>query len=213
MQFRSLLNAVGDEPLFETGLLLVGQVDPADVRRQLSRWTASGRLYQVRRGLYALAPPYQKSKPHPFVIANRLVRGSYVSRHAALAHYGVIPEYVAVTTSVTTGRPGLYLTPLGEYDFRHVKPDLFGGYRLEDVAARQRAFVATPEKALLDLVYLHSGGDAPDYIRELRLQRLERLNFQELCVCADRSGSPKLRRAAAVVADLACDERGAYEPL
>ena len=59
MEFRHLLQVVGDEPAFETGLLLAGDVAPADVRRQLSRWVKAGRLYQLRRGLYALAPPFQ----------------------------------------------------------------------------------------------------------------------------------------------------------
>ena len=104
---------MGDEPVFDAGLLLAGEVDPADVRRQLSRWTAAGRLYQVRRGLYALAPPFQKVRPHPFLVANRLVQGSYVSCQSALAHYGLIPEYVPVVTSVAAARPGRWETPLG----------------------------------------------------------------------------------------------------
>jgi len=70
MNFERLLRIVGDEPVFETGLLLAGEVDPRHVRRQLSRWVRAGRLYQLRRGLYALAPPYRKVKPHPFLIAN-----------------------------------------------------------------------------------------------------------------------------------------------
>ncbi|MDX1520290.1 MAG: hypothetical protein R3264_01525, partial [Anaerolineae bacterium] len=114
MNFEKLIEIVGDEPVFETGLLLAGAVNPADVRRQLSRWTAAGRLIQLRRGLYALAPPYQKTPPHPFLIANRMVPGgTYVSLQTALSHYGLIPEYVPVTTSVTTSRPGRWDTPLG----------------------------------------------------------------------------------------------------
>ena len=85
MELGDLIRVVGDEPVFETSLLLAGDVDPCDVRRQLSRWTSAGRLYQLRRGLYALAPPYQKVKPHPFVSANRMVRGSYVSCQSARA--------------------------------------------------------------------------------------------------------------------------------
>src|SRR3990170_8075332 len=115
MKWRQLIEIVGDAPVFETGLLLAGSADPADVRRQLSRWARAGQLYQLRRGLYTLAPPFQKVKPHPFVIANRLVRASYVSLQSALAHYGLIPEYVPVVTSVTTKRPGHWDTPLGRY--------------------------------------------------------------------------------------------------
>lgn len=213
MEFKRLLEIVDDEPVFETGLLLAGDVDPADVRRQLSRWTKAGRLYQLRRGLYALAPPFQKVKPHPFVIANRMVHGSYVSCQSALAHYGLIPEHVPVTVSVTTLRPARWETALGVYEFRHIKMDLLRGYRLTELGGGQRAYVATPEKALLDLIYLQPGGDAPDYLRELRLQGMERLNLAELQRQADLAGSPKLRRAAASVAEMARSEAREYETI
>jgi len=213
MEFQQLLEIVGDEPVFETGLLLAGEVNPADVRRQLSRWTQAGRLYQLRRGVYALAPPFQKVKPHPFLIANRLVRGSYVSCQSALAYYGLIPEYVPVTTSVTAVRPGYWETLLGAYRFRHVRPGLLRGYRLIELGPGQHAFVAVPEKALLDLIHLQPGGDAPEYLQELRLQNLERLDLDELGRQARLTGSPKLERAAALVADLVRSELLEYEPL
>jgi len=213
MQFTRLIQIVGDEPVFETGLLLAGEVDPNDVRRQLSRWVKAGRLHRLRRGLYALAPPFQKVKPHPFVIANRMVRGSYVSLQSALAYYGLIPEVVPVTTSVTTVRPGRWETPLGVYEFRHLKTALSFGYRPVEVSPGQHAFVAMPEKALLDLAYLHPGGDSPAYLQELRLQNLDRLDLDELQRLAGRAGKPKLRRVAICVAELAHAEAKAYEML
>ena len=213
MNFGHLVEIVGDEPVFETGLLLAGDVDPADVRRQLSRWRRAGRLHQLRRGLYVLAPPFQKVKPHPFLIANRMMPGSYVSCQSALAHYGLIPEYVPTVTSVTAARPRTWDTPLGRYEFHHVKAELLRGYRLIDLAGDQRAFVATPEKALLDLVHLTPGGDAPNYLCELRLLNLESLDLDELWRQADLSDSPKLRRAATSIADLAQSEALEYEPL
>jgi len=213
MKFERLIEIVGDEPVFEAGLLLAGEVDPADIRRQLSRWTAAGRLYQLRRGLYALALPFQKVRPHPFLVANRLVRGSYVSCQSALADYSLIPEYVPVVTSVTAARPGRWETPLGAYHFRHLKPELVYGYRLLDVADRQQAFVATPEKALLDLVYLQPGGDQTAFLQELRLQNLERLDLDLLHHQAARAGSPKLLRASVAVAELARAEGEEYKTL
>ncbi|HVS00478.1 MAG TPA: hypothetical protein VMW27_27880, partial [Thermoanaerobaculia bacterium] len=147
MKFDELLRIVEGEPVFEPGLLLVGDADPEGIQRQLTRWVGTGRLYQLRRGLYALAPPFQKIRPHPFLVANRLVRGSYVSLQSALAHYGMIPEYVPVTTSVTTARPGLWDTSLGRYDFRHIRGELLSGYRRTALSEGQEAFLATPEKA------------------------------------------------------------------
>jgi predicted transcriptional regulator of viral defense system len=211
MEFSHLLEIVGDEPVFETGLLLAGEADPADVRRQLSRWTRTGRVYQLRRGLYALAPPFQKVKPHPFLVANRLVRGSYVSLQSALAYHGLIPETVPVTTSVTTLRPARWDTPLGVYEYRHIKSELLFGYQLVDLGGDQRAFVAAAEKALLDLVHLQPRGDAPEYLRQLRLQNLERLDPAQLQSLAARANSPKLRRAADRVVELVKAEAEEYE--
>lgn len=212
MEFARLLEIAGDEPVFETGLLLAGDVDPAGIRRQLSRWVAAGRVHQLRRGLYALAPPYHKSKPHPFLVANRMVRPSYVSLQAALAFYGLIPDVTPVVTAVTTGRPGRWDTPLGVFSFRHLQIDLFFGYRVVDLGDQQ-AFVATPEKALLDLVYLAPEGDTPAYLQELRLQNLERLDPDALLRDAERGGRPKLQRAARVILALREAEREEYKTL
>ena len=213
MEFTTLLEIVGDEPVFETGLLLAGEVDPRQVRRQLVRWTQTGRLYQLRRGLYALAPPFQKVKPHPFLVANRLVGGSYVSCQSALSYHGLIPEYTPVTVSVTTRRPGRKETPLGVFEFHHIQTTWLHGYRLVELGGGQKAFLATPEKALLDWVYLYPGADSPDYLGELRLQHLERLDLNELLRLAEDSDRPKLKRAARIVAELARAEAQEYESL
>ena len=52
-----------------------------------------------------IAVDWRQRIPHPFLVANRLTSGSYVSGAAALAHAHAIPEYVAEVASVTTGRP------------------------------------------------------------------------------------------------------------
>jgi len=213
MRFADLIEVVGDEPVFGTGILLAGDVDPVDIRRQLSRWTQSGRVYKLRRGLYALAPPFQKVKAHPFLIANRVMQPSYVSLQSALAHYGLIPEYVPLTTSVTTVRTDRWETPLGSYAFRHLKTELFQGYCLLEVGPGQRAFVASPEKALLDLIYLEAGADSPIYLQELRLQNLDQLDLDALQRHADSAQSPKLRRATAHLMRLARSEATEYESL
>ncbi len=179
---------------------------------QMSRWSASSKLCRLRRGLYALAPPYRKVIPHPFLIANRLAPGSYVSGLSALAHAGAIPEFVPEVTSCGPVRPHVRETPLGRFSFRYVKRDLRCGYRLMHLGGDQQAFVAFPEKAFLDLVHLQPGGDDPAWIDELRLNpdtfspaRMERL--------AVAAGSPKLIRAAAHVGRLKSDPALAFKPL
>lgn len=213
MRFAALLDCIHDEPVFETGLLLAGGVDPKDVRRQLSRWTREGKVHQLRRGRYILAPPYRKVQPHPFLVANRLVRGSYVSCQSVLAASGLIPEHVPTVSSICTTRPQVLETPLGRFVYRRIKVPLFAGYHLEDLGGGQRAFVASPEKALLDLIYLDPGADSEAYLGQLRLQNLQQIDIERLMRMAVDSGSAKLRRAASRLRAMALTEEAEYEPL
>ncbi len=196
MRFERLLEIVGEEPVFHSSLLLAGEVDPVDLGRQLSRWVKSGKLIQLRRGLYALSEPHRKIAPHPFFVANQLKRASYISLQSALEHYGLIPEYVPSITSVTTGRPETVSTPLGTFIFKHVKKELFFGYQNIELGGGQSAFVARPEKALLDLFYLIPGSDDIRYLKELRLQNVGNLNFAALIAQAEKFDSRKVLRAA-----------------
>ncbi len=211
MKFNELLASISTQPFFETGLLLAGAVDPADVRRQLSRWVQTGRVVQLRRGLYTLATPYQQTPPHPFLVANSMLPGSYVSLQSALAYYGLIPEYVVQTLSVTTQRPGHWRNALGDFRFQHLATHLFFGYQQVNFVPGQEAFIALPEKALLDMVHLTPGGDDPASLAGLRLQNLERLDQQRLQALAGRAGKPKWLRAAARVLALIEGEKSTYE--
>jgi predicted transcriptional regulator of viral defense system len=202
MKWEELLKRVADEPAFRTGFLAASGESWPSLRLQLSRWVRSGKLIQLTKGLYTLAEPYAKVSPHPFVLANAMKKASYVSLQSALGHFGMIPEYVPAVTSVTTQRPERVETPPGLFLFRHIKKSWFRGYKQIDLGSRQKAFVATPEKALLDLAYLTPGADDPDFLAELRLQNVERLNMDVLHQLAWTSGSPKLRRTIRLLAGL-----------
>lgn len=208
MKYDELLDLVADEPVFSSSLLLSGKVDARQTRLQLSRWVKSGQLLQFHRGLYALAPPWRKVEPHPFLIANRMRSGSYVSLQSSLAWHGVIPEQVPVVTSVGPGRPETTSTPLGVFQVQHLAEALRFGFSRVEVAPRQFAFVAAPEKALLDLVHLTPGGDSVEFLRELRLQAPAAFQRAALEDLARRSGKPKLMRASAIIAALLDEEKG-----
>jgi predicted transcriptional regulator of viral defense system len=210
VKLRDLLGVVGDEPVFDTGLLLAGDVKPGYLRRQLCEWVDRGHVLQLRRGLYALAPPYQKAPPDPFLVANRLVRGSYVSLESALSHHGLIPEFgFRAVQSVTPGRTQRLETPLGSFVYRGLRPSLLHGYRQEQQPSGQRVLVATPTKALLDLLYLTPGSDDPAYLEELRLQSLDQVDLGELARMWGRPGSRKLKRILVRLEELKAEEERA----
>ncbi|MDH5400715.1 MAG: hypothetical protein OEX02_21355, partial [Cyclobacteriaceae bacterium] len=76
----------------------------------------------------------------------------YVTLESALAFYNLIPEGVFMTTSVTTRNTARYRTPVGYFEYSHIKPSLFFGYRL--VQTNDLTYkIASPEKAILDFFY------------------------------------------------------------
>jgi len=208
MKWDELLHVVGREPVFHSGILNAISSDPVDLGTQLSRWVKAGKLMQIRRGLYVLSEQYRKAIPHPFYVANRIKRASYVSLQSVLGYYALIPEYVPAVVSVTTGRPQTFDTPLGTFIFRHVKKEFFFDYRVIEVGETQSAFIASPEKALLDLFHLTPGSDDPEYIRELRLQNLGNLNIKRFKDIIRRAKSPKLRRTAEILGKLMMEMEG-----
>ena len=212
MKWPELLRIVGEEPVFSSSLLKVGEVSQARIEVQLARWVKAGRILSLRRGLYVLAEPYRKVVPHPFLLANILTRASYVSLQSALSYHGLIPEHVPVVTSVTTGRPGKTQTALGIFMCRHVQHAMFYGFQKALIASDQEAYIALPEKALLDVVYLIPGGDDSKFLCELRLQNTEVMEPAILTELVERSGKPKLKRALKVILQLMKSEAD-YEEL
>ena len=105
-----------------------------------------------------------------------------------------------MVTSVGPRRPETVRTALGAYQFNHVTGRLLYGYDQIELAPGQPAFVAGPEKALLDLVYLTPRGDSSDYLESLRLQHLDAMHAPTLLELAARAGKPRLIRAARRVA-------------
>lgn len=194
MKFISLLEKASDLPIFTVRFLSAGG-NLAQIRLQINRWIKDGRVIRLHKGLYTLAEPYRKVTPESFCIANSLKQASYVSLHSALSWYGMIPEFVPAVTSITTGRPQTIETPLGRFEFRHVSKKCFWGYQQVKLKSRQTAFIACPEKALLDLIYLTGGGDEIEFLDELRIQNFDKINRTKLREFAERFQSPKLYRA------------------
>lgn len=130
-----------------------------DARRYglVNRALKAGELLKARRGLYVLAQVYRKTPLHPFVLAQHLVSGSYVSVESALSFHGWIPEAVHSVLSVTPKGKSVAYTHelLGRFEFCRMTVNV--GYFFQAVTRhefhQQAALVAEPVRALLDLVY------------------------------------------------------------
>ena len=120
----------------------------------LKRACQKGDLIRVRKGLYLVGEGKRRSHYNSFVIANYMVEPSYVSLESALSFYGLIPEAVYTTTSVTTKVGSEVKTPVGQYSFSYLKTDYFnfGFYQIKD--GDHKYLIATPLKALMDYIVL-----------------------------------------------------------
>ena len=105
-------------------------------------------------------------------IANALYPPSYLSFEAALARYGILSQIPYTLTFATSKRTKRIAIGETAVEFRQLNAALFFGYTLE-----QGLYVAEPEKALLDELYLVTRGKAMLDFDALNLANLSRSKF------------------------------------
>jgi predicted transcriptional regulator of viral defense system len=103
----------------------------------------------------------------PFVLANLIYGPSYVSGHSALAHYGLIPERVEQVTSTCLTRHKRFETPVGIFTY---DPIPLERYRVsvcrEPIDEQRSCLIATPEKALVELMVKSANPKSREEIEE-----------------------------------------------
>ena len=113
----------------------------------LSRLAAAGLLERVRHGLWTtdltldpLVLPVHVTAPFP----------SYVSFQSALFFHGMVSQIPTVIYVASLAPTRTVRTTLGTFSIHRLAPGFFGGFAILDSGVR----LASPEKALLDVLYL-----------------------------------------------------------
>jgi len=114
----------------------------------INRNVKQGNILKLRKGLYMFVGTYVSE----MLIANRVYMPSYVSFEYALMFYGIIPETVYTITSATTRLTREFIINNISYSYHCIKREAFTGYIKKDFQG-QDAFIAEPEKALVDYLY------------------------------------------------------------
>lgn len=122
----------------------------------VKRAIAGGEIIHIRRGLYCLAPKFQKKKINFNALAQHIYGPSYISLESALSWHGWIPEAVYTLASVSSGKSKEFKTPMGAFSYNRVPQKIFysGVERLTDEAG-DIFLMASPLKALADYVYVN----------------------------------------------------------
>jgi len=121
-------------------------------KSKLTRLIQEGKIHHICHGVYAT----EEDEPR-LPIASMIMEQSYLSFQTALFFHGLIPVDAAETLSsgYLLKRNRIVSTPYGYYSFLYIPPKAYpfalttgeeGGYRFP---------IATPEKALCDLIYRH----------------------------------------------------------
>ena len=196
MDFRKFKEKVKDMPFFSSDVAEIFSTSPRTLRNQFSRWKKQGLLLELKRGLYILGKGERQTTLSRPVIAAVLYQPSYISLESALSHYQMIPERVDTVMSISPKKTRVFHNAEGTFSYRNLQPALNFGFIAKKDENGYPYFMAEPEKALLDTLYLNLGGLDPkdgDLLdRFLRLQNRSMINKKKLFSYARRFVVKKL---------------------
>ena len=149
------------------------QVSISNATTILRRLARQGMIVHLSRGRWLvnkkidrLALPELILAPYP----------AYISLQSALFYHGLIEQIPSVLYAVTLARPRRLRTPKGTISFHRMPPELLKGFEL---SSGSDAKIATPEKALFDLLYL-APGRSRLFSNQPELTIPRRFNWQRL---------------------------------
>lgn len=185
MKYREILiEQLKPLPYFnkETVLQLSKQynIKRATVDTYISRSLARKDILPLKRAVYVTADFYNKNKgeiSYSFFLANILRSPSYISSWTALQYYNLTTEAIYNITSVTEKVSRYYVTKVGNFTYQSMKKDIFSGFSL--MKGKFDFFIATPSKALFDLLYFKT-----KQFRGIKFKEVEKI-IEELRIDID----------------------------
>jgi len=129
-------------------------------------------------------------------IANSIYKHSYVSLETSLSYYSLIPEAVYQITSCSTRKTKLLNTDIASFRYQSINQKLFFGYthkKVKDI----NVLIASPEKAILDYLYLNKYLNTEEAIAALRINIdtfAEIINEEKLNEYLEIFGNKKLTK-------------------
>ena len=147
------------------------------VRDKVSSLVAAGKIIRLKKGLYVFGEDWRLSPLNLEVIASVLYGPSCISFEYALSAYGLIAERAQVITSLAIGDTKSYDTPVGRFEYQAIDPKKFKeGIEYRDLGRKGGYFIASREKAVIDLVYRTPGIRT---LEQLRFYLFEEMRLEE----------------------------------
>lgn len=157
---KEALYQVGNIP-FLPSVLATLYPETRQINDKARRLEQEGRIVRLKRGLYVRSAE-DGATVLPALVANHLYGPSYVSMLTALRFYGLIPERVYETQSMTIKHSRSFDTPLGRFSYQSCSVDYFPIGIRQMQEDNDSYLIASPEKALCDLLLKTSGVNTPN---------------------------------------------------
>jgi predicted transcriptional regulator of viral defense system len=121
-------------------------ISHAQASKILDHLAKLGRFVRLMRGKWATT-----TKIDPLILPEYMTAPfpSYVSLQTALFYHGIIEQIPNTIYAVSLARTRQYTTPFGKISIHHFQPNFFFGFEMVN-----QIKIATPEKALIDILYL-----------------------------------------------------------
>lgn len=196
MKYLEFKKRVERFPLISSSQLVFVEKNLQVLRNQLSRWRRQGLIVKLKKGLYVLNEYDRRIVPSRVFLANQLYPPSYVSTEYALGFYDLIPEKVVDVTSVTVKKTRKIKNMFGTFVYQHISLKAFKGLTQIKDENGYNIFIAVPEKAVVDFIYLNLyrfRKDSLDIFEEsFRFQNVEILRKKRLIEFASYFSNKKL---------------------
>lgn len=122
-------------------------------RNKIANLEEEGKLIRLKRGMYIVSPSVSKKLLSIELIANHIYGPSYVSMESALRYYGLIPEQVFTTRSITTNRSKKFENTLGSFEYLTAEENYYSiGVTQQAIENKYTFLIASPEKAICDMI-------------------------------------------------------------
>lgn len=128
-------------------LFLAWNTDAGVARRRISYYLKTGNLYAIRRGIYAKDRNYDRNE-----LATRIYTPAYISFETVLGRAGITFQYYN-QIFVATYQANEIIADGQKIVFRRLKSSIL--LNSSGIENKSRYAIASPERALLDVVYLN----------------------------------------------------------
>lgn len=124
------------------------EFDPTDI----ARWLDDGDIVSLdKQGLFAFST-WKNFPDSPLLFAGKIRRPSYISMQTALGLHNIIADFPKAFTCVTTDTACEISNLFGDYRYFSADDSHMYGYGKVTIMGDREINMATPEKAVLDLL-------------------------------------------------------------